>query len=277
MPIFIQKGMNIDSFQNPINNMQKTVVCHFYNEEYLLPWWLKHHSKIFDHGIMIDYKSTDRSRELINLICPTWEIRDSRNEFFDSIPIDQEVMDIEKTITGWRIALNVTEFLYGNTDRLVHRDELTQYLLRNYVFVDMEDETKHPKHLLHDLPLYTQRYWGYIPDTHTKEGPGGVMPRLNRSIHNFPIEYKGGRHFGNTNPSFDDLVIFYYGWADISDRGLQRKLQIAPKSTEGGSVHLRTREQFMKQYHDARPICEDLREKMISILAFNQQITGQGF
>ena len=98
--------------------MKKTVVSHFYNEEHLLPWWLRQHKQIFDHGIMIDYASNDRSVEIIKEICPTWEIRPSRNEYFDPGPIDQEVMDIERELTGWRIALNVTEFLYGNLDLL---------------------------------------------------------------------------------------------------------------------------------------------------------------
>ena len=54
--------------------MRKTVVTHFFNEEYLLPWWLEHHKKYFDHGVMIDYNSTDSSVEIIKKICPTWTI-----------------------------------------------------------------------------------------------------------------------------------------------------------------------------------------------------------
>ena len=75
--------------------MKKTIISHFYNEEYLLPFWLKHHSKMFDHGILIDYNSTDRSVDIIREICPTWEIIDSRNELFDAVLIDKEVEDIE--------------------------------------------------------------------------------------------------------------------------------------------------------------------------------------
>ena len=63
----------------------------------------------------------------------------------------------------------------------------------------------------------------------------------------------------------------------MSDRGLERKLQIAPRTSEGGTVHHRSRDQFISQYIEARPLCEDLREKMLPILAYNQQITGQGF
>jgi hypothetical protein len=89
----------------------RTVICHFYNEEYLLPWWLDHHRTIFDHGIMIDYRSTDSSREIIRAVCPTWVIHTTRNRFFESAAIDREVEDYEATVSGWRITMNVTEFL----------------------------------------------------------------------------------------------------------------------------------------------------------------------
>ena len=56
-----------------------TVISHFFNEEYLLPFWLEHHSKIFDHGIMIDYCSTDRSVEIIRKFCPSWTIVKTQN------------------------------------------------------------------------------------------------------------------------------------------------------------------------------------------------------
>lgn len=62
--------------------MKKTVLCHFYNEEWLLPWWLNHHKQFFDHGIMINYQSTDRSAEIIKEICPTWDIVQSKNLYF---------------------------------------------------------------------------------------------------------------------------------------------------------------------------------------------------
>ncbi len=52
--------------------MYKTIISHFYNEEYLLPWWLEHHKKYFNHGIMINYASTDNSVSIIKQICPDW-------------------------------------------------------------------------------------------------------------------------------------------------------------------------------------------------------------
>src|SRR4051812_972284 len=88
-----------------------TVLCHFRNEEDYLPYWLRHHTQLFDHGILIDYASTDGSVALIRRQAPGWEVRPSRNRTFTSRAIDAEVMEIERAIPGWKICLNATEFL----------------------------------------------------------------------------------------------------------------------------------------------------------------------
>lgn len=263
----------------------KTVVCHFYNEEFLLPWWLKHHKAIFDHGIMINYASTDRSVAIIKEICPNWSIIDSRNaDFSKPTDIDQEVMDIEKLLDGWRICLNVTEFLYGNTDHLKDYTENpnpTQYSIGNYVFVDMEDPERVQTILDPKYPLWKQRYWGYddFANTGASHGDGitGIMSRMNRSLHNYPVIYKGGRHFGGGPKSFDDLVIFYYGWADASPAGIKRKSQIAAEKN-GGGPHSYSADQFLdflKTIH--RPLSRDLRPEIANVLDHNRRITGQEF
>ena len=81
-----------------------TVVCHFYNEEYLLPFWLKHHRTMFAHGILIDYHSTDQSVAIIRDLCPTWDVRTSRNTMFQAVLVDEEVMEIEAGVGGYKIA-----------------------------------------------------------------------------------------------------------------------------------------------------------------------------
>ena len=96
----------------------KTVISHFYNEEYMLPWWLSHHRQYFDHGIMINYDSTDRSVEIIKEYCPTWEIVQSRNREFGAKACDAEVNDYERKVQGWKICLNTTEFLVGDYSSL---------------------------------------------------------------------------------------------------------------------------------------------------------------
>ncbi|MEW9106591.1 glycosyltransferase family 2 protein, partial [Paenibacillus sp.] len=50
----------------------RILISHFYNEEYLLPWWLKHHAPLFDHGILINRGSTDRSVDICKQLVPHW-------------------------------------------------------------------------------------------------------------------------------------------------------------------------------------------------------------
>jgi hypothetical protein len=260
----------------------KTVVCHFYNEEHLLPWWLKHHKAVFDHGVMIDYYSTDRSMEIIREICPDWEIRYTRNKYFDSAPVDEEVMRIESMLGGWRMCLNVTEFLYGNTDHLVDLPDPTQYFIPNYVFVDMENPDQGQTILDHNYPLHQQRFWGY--DTFANDGipKGGVMGRVNRSIHNYPVKYDGGRHWKGRDKSFNDLVIFYYGNADLSDAGVKRRIQIQPKISpqEQGAMshyHIVDPVATRDRIREHRQFSRDLRGEIAPILEHNRRITEQEF
>lgn len=104
-----------------------TVISHIYNEEYLLPFWLEYHSKIFDHGIIINYLSTDNSYDIIKKFCPTWTVLKTRNvnengtPNFDAELNDLEVMDIEKTVSGYKICLTTTEFImFKNRDEFIH-------------------------------------------------------------------------------------------------------------------------------------------------------------
>ena len=103
------------------------------------------------------------------------------------------------------------------------------------------------------------------------------------SIHNYPVEYRPGRHFGgsyrtDTNPmdkSFDDLVIFYYGWIDAGEQGLARKLQIRHKVRELNTTHHHRRSTFERAYKHNQTISRDLSNKISSILAHHQRCTNQ--
>ena len=264
--------------------MIKTVICHFYNEEYLLPLWLKHHCKIFDNGIMIDYNSTDRSVEIIRDLCPTWQIVQSRNDKFDAYECDREVEDYEGIIKDWRIALNVTEFIYGNFDRLNDRNEDQQIILSNYIFADMEDTAKGSGVLDSNMPIHKQRYWGYHQrDDVGRNRPGHSVRRQHRSIHNFPINYADhpGRHFPEMPATYDDLVIFYYGYADASYSGLIRKAQIQTKMSQfdinrNSGGHVATPGDFLNRIRvDHQPKSRDLRSEFGYIIKHNERTTRQ--
>jgi len=199
----------------------RTLLSHFYNEEYLLPWWLEHHKKCFDTGILINYGSTDRSVEICKDICPHWKIVDSENKWFDASRVDSEVSRYEHEISGWKICLNTTEFLYGNYSHLNNSSKKLQYFIGSYVFVDDDTEPTYNKF------LHEQRTCGFFDE---KSNNFSELVRARRSIHNFNIDYpcQGGRHFAEKS-SFDDLVIFYYGYAFLNEQGIKRKVQISDK------------------------------------------------
>jgi len=200
----------------------KTIITHFYNEEYLLPWWLEHHKKYFDFGVLIDYDSTDRSVEICKEICPTWQVVKSVNKEFGAWQIDAEVMAYERQFGGWRIALNVTEFLVGNVNELMHdRDEATQYLIPSISFFDWDPEGSLNK----TIPIWEQKTFGihYNDD---------FLTRRSRSLHNFSdIQYDAGRHFPKFN--CEEAILFHYANCISSPEMVKRRLQIQtriPKS-----------------------------------------------
>lgn len=189
----------------------------------MLPWFLNHHKQIFDHGVMIDYHSTDRSVEIIKEICPTWDIVTSRNIDFQADKIDTEVNDIESSIDGWKICLNVTEHLVGDYSEM--NNERRQLLVPGIFFVDCDRE----RAVTHDLPLYEQKTDGFI----FSDSPQNFYERRSRSLHNIPVKYPAestqlcmspGRHWNQYNTT--KLAIFYYGWCPFDEGQIKRKLQI---------------------------------------------------
>lgn len=225
--------------------MKRTLLCHFYNEEWMLPWFLHHHKQIFDHGIMIDYHSTDRSREIIKEICPTWDIVTSRNSNFQADNIDSEVEDLERSIEGWRICLNVTEQLIG--DYSILDDTPRQILVPGAFFVDCDRNNP----ATYDLPLYEQKFDGFI----YTDSRQAFLERRSRSLHNISVHYPAhstaecmapGRHWNTYNT--DNLIVLYYGWCPFDHGQINRKLQIQTqiplidRQLNRGSHHITNKE-----------------------------------
>ncbi|HDR7849242.1 TPA: glycosyltransferase family 2 protein [Bacillus toyonensis] len=245
--------------------MNTTLISHFYNEEYLLPWWLMHHTKLFNHGILINRGSTDRSVEICKLFAPHWEIRDSKVLEFDAILVDQEVMNIEQEITGWKMVLNTTEFLccsnkeefFSSLTKLKRK----MYSIRTILMVDdpMHAYTK-PRY---GIPLVKQRFHGIViqPSPLTIYNGG-------RLIHNYSHgNYSVGRH--NSFYSFTIykypafiLKFFYSPWNNAMK---DRKLQIGPTLSKHsaqnglGTHHLVTLAKLEENYLHYANLTSDLR------------------
>jgi hypothetical protein len=253
----------------------RTVICHFYNEAYLLPWWLNHHIKIFDHGIMINHKSTDSSVDLIKKIAPHWDIVDTRLSEFDAFMTDLEVMNYEEQIQGFKIALNVTEFLMPTTSL----EEIERALVglgragcsaSGIICVD-HDPTEIP---IYERSLQAQKFWGYDDnltlDQKSRLSAGqSPMPYRNRFYHkNLVGMYQPGRHSSYHQDSrfrVNELMIFHYGYAPWNDLFLSRKMQIKDRVSSGD---LR-RKWGLQHFSEYKELDADFQKKRLISLDLN--------
>lgn len=247
-----------------------TVISHFYNEEYLLPHWLNHHKKIFDHGILIDYDSTDNSVSIIKEICPTWTIVKSKNEYFESRAIDREVMEYEVHIDGFKICLNTTEFVLGNFSSLRDVKDITKIKIPQFCMVDpdyMEGKAI-------EKDLIKERTFG----THYNV----YDPRLCRLLHNdvhgrydTDASAPHGRHF--PNPNTNDFIILWYGFSPWTDELIKRRLQIAtriPDSDKPVAVtHFYNKNELYSWFKDWQRSTTDLSGEINKFLSltFNEK------
>ena len=242
--------------------MRRTLISHFYNEEYLLPWFLNHHKQVFHHGIMIDYHSTDRSREIIREICPTWEIRDTRNELFDAHAVDQEVMDIEEELDGWRMCLNVTEQLIGDYS-VLNSDAQEQLVVPCLILIDTDKDNTE---FSYDQHLYEQYSTG-------AEWNHAFNMRLARGIHRVPVKYPLGRHYQLVNSY--DLITLYYGWCPYNQRQISRKVSMGDHmndSTQWGRHHITTAEVLQLRYEaEIRPFARDQSQLLAQYILKHEQ------
>lgn len=203
----------------------RIIVTHFYNEEYLLPWWLEHHKKYFDHGLLIDYGSTDRSVEIIKDICPNWQIFPSRFKQYDSCHLEYEIMMFLRQVPNghWIISLPTTEFLVGDINGLtVDMQERKEWIIPTLVLAKYDPNG----HLDHNKLLWEQITTG----RHYKDLASHNCWQC-RNLHNFSdIFYYPGRHYSNENT--DRAMIFKYSNVLVGPDMIKRKLQVQTKISD---------------------------------------------
>jgi 2-polyprenyl-3-methyl-5-hydroxy-6-metoxy-1,4-benzoquinol methylase len=257
--IFLRYFPNLEMLY-PQKKVQQniTVIAHFYNEEYLLPFWLHHHKTIFTHGILIDYSSTDKSVEIIKSIVPDWTIINSRNTTFDAIDCDHEVMDIECTVRGWKLTLNITEFLMTtNIQSIVNK--YSSFKAISIRSLQMIESSVHESGnlVVSDQPLVKQRTFGikdYTRKTRT----------LHQAIHG---NYDFGRHNTRLQPQINvpinEMVVLWFGYSPMNEDMLNRKLQIKPKMSRRdiankklGVEHLLSRDELIEK-------CQNLQSRIV--------------
>ncbi len=252
----------------------RTVICHFYNEAYLLPWWLKHHLALFDHGVMIDHGSTDASADIIREMAPHWRLVRSRLTHFDAYLTDFEVMGYEQELPGWKMAVNVTEFVMPTVPLETIERELGKMgrvgcAASGMLAVDHEPGVMPST----SLSLPAQKHWGLDdnaelqPQVRLSRGQS-MEPMRNRFFHCGAVGmYHPGRHKSfHPDSGFRllDLMVFHFGFAPWNDEVVQRKTQIAAKlkpedvKRGWGAQHLKKAEALQRDYELIRSNATDL-------------------
>jgi hypothetical protein len=198
-----------------------TLISHIYNEEFLLPYWIKHHVQNFDDGVIIDFQSTDSSLEIIRDLAPHWEIIKSPLEYFEAEPLDRLIEKIESSISGIRICLNVTEFLIGDPASTVSQNIIPQVYL-----INMPNDSNFKP----GIPFHEQRNFGLISNGKIKIAKNKLpifSDATGRSIHGQNVNYPLGRHFELLEPN--EMLIYRVSDCFVNEKMLQRRLQVQSK------------------------------------------------
>jgi len=229
------------------------LISHFYNEEALLSQWIRHHAPLFDCAVLIDYHSTDKSREIIRREAPdSWNVVYSHNSEFGAMAIDAEVSGYENSFDNnhWRLALTTTEFLFATglrrKDNTIFCNVGDAIRVPSLTSVDREDA---PKNDL-SMALAKQKNLVYFQDGNsgilTEEEERYVNNHYNRFMHrirDFHNPYYVGRHeFRHSSVSKNMHIIKYvYGpFPDFYSRKLQIKTRMpeSDKRYNFGHQHL---------------------------------------
>lgn len=256
----------------------RTVITHFFNEEYLLPWWLAHHKPMFDHGILIDYGSTDRSLDICRQLAPDWTLVRSRNVEFAALEVDFEVMQYEHELPGWKIVLNTTEFLVAPNLAAVETAVMGAGAqgawCPSFIMVDVSPESAPSP----DRPLVLQKSFG-ISSRDVDMDP--VYRRLNmpnpakrdRLYHRASFgAYLPGRHISSISNQCvlrDGAYLLWYAHAPWTPAFRQRKAQIRTRIPEKdraaglGLQHFLEEDDLDRLRRELLPMAEDLTPRLV--------------
>lgn len=213
-------------FPNPItheeNRTKAIMITHQRNEELLMPFFIMQHAPMFDEVILIDFKSDDRTLEIIERFAPpSWKVIESTTgEVFDARKTDQQVMSVEKLYPhDWIIALCTTEFLV--------RNQLRQYLKKIESSKSHKDSpavskipsweisANNSRPLVYSLPLPIQRHTGMFSSLSSRFLHYGTSETYH---------YGTGRHtyVGNGADVFTlDVIILKFmfaPWPEVKER-----------------------------------------------------------
>lgn len=233
--------------------MKLIVLSHVWNESFLMPYWLRHHMRIFDHGIIINYSCTDDTIDIIRGMTD-WDVIPARYDYFGAIETDNHIEDLEQQIVKrfgpdtWKIALNTTEFLFHDDVKgVLEQQEGNDVKAYGVVMVD-HPEQRHDS--LESPDLFSQKFFGRFDLQHQ------------RLLHKRPKgNYSAGRHNWKdegATPLIEDMFLLWFGWSPI-EYVKERKLQIQKRIPEHDRANGRGWHHFMdEQLLEKRYLTEEV-------------------
>lgn len=249
------------------------LIAHFYNEEYLLPFWLEHHKKIFDKAILINSFSTDKSLEIINKIAPDWDVVNSADKKFNSESMEKFIIDIENNYQDEvKIVLNISEFLiikkFKKFKKLISQKN-SAFWIQAAMMVDLEN---HEEEVVDLLKQKNTGFWHSDKNLYkiNKKFTYADSNYRERLIHNFDNGmYLPGRHkskLKNTKRMSRNIAyICWYNFSPWNKRFIERKLSFAntlstnDKEKKHGFQHLADYDDLDKMYKYYTTISYNLR------------------
>ena len=201
------------------------------NGEPLLPFWLKHHRDLFDHGVIILYPCKDNSEAIIREMCPRWEIvAPIKNPHYDCAGVDREVMIQESRHAGWKMALNITEFAVTQSLAEVVNSvpPRTRCILPMDVAVMVDTPDTVNEELDPNIPLLVQKHHGLFSQNYPLWKCRHAR-QLHRGGHG---KYDVGRHNSGVKPQSQSplLYISWFVWSPyniIRSRKLEVQKQLS--------------------------------------------------
>ena len=189
-----------------------TVITHFYNEEYLLKFWLRHHVERFNHGILLNYSSTDNSLDVVRQMAPHWKVIDIFDKYFDAEKLEEYIFAQDVQLTGPRISLTVAEFFIGDLSVATTKD----LIVPSVELLALPEQGEFDG----NLDFHSQVPWGihYISNWSGRAKRG-------RLLTNRPFRHEPGRHFP-VQGGAESCLIYRVGSCLVSEAMVNRRLQI---------------------------------------------------
>lgn len=283
----------IDNRYNKDSLYHGTILfSHFYNEEFLLTQWIRHHASMFDCAVMINHKSNDASVEIIRREAPsTWNIVDSWLPDFCAVNTDNEVSGYENSFDNnhWRLALTTTEFLFTTGLRRKENTLFDNLGGHDAIQISSVSLIDHEQTSVNTSMALLQQKNGYFfkddntPETEDERYLNNHYKRFMHRIRNMMNPYWLGRHNFRYPAIPKNLYILKFLYSPYPEF-FSRKLQIRGRMAQSnirekwGFQHMMEFDDMVEKYEilkdKPRAYVNNMRHQLVFFDKYMKKVSG---